>query len=168
MAGSKSTTARRFTGLSARLLLLTVFFVMVSEVLIYAPSIGRFRLVYLQEHIAAAHLASLALEVPTDNMVSAGLRRELLDHAGSFGIVLRRSESKALMLSNDMPPRIDATFDIREQRFFPLIGAAFAALARDGDWFLRIIDTSPRNPKVVIETIINEAPMRRAMLDYSG
>ena len=33
--------------LSARLLLLTIVFVMVSEVLIYAPSIGRFRLVYL-------------------------------------------------------------------------------------------------------------------------
>lgn len=168
MTGSKSTAMRRFTGLSARLLLLTIFFVMVSEVLIFAPSIGRFRLVYLQERIAAAHLASLALEVPTDNMVSAGLRRELLNHAGSFGIVLRRLKSKALMLSNDMPPRIDATFDIREQRFFPLIGEAFATLARDGDRFLRIIDISPRNPKVVIETIINEAPLRAAMLDYSG
>ena len=29
------------TGMSARLLLLTVFFVMLSEVFIYAPSIGR-------------------------------------------------------------------------------------------------------------------------------
>ena len=168
MTGLKSTTTRRFTGLSARLLLLTIFFVMVSEVLIYAPSIGRFRLVYLQERIAAAHLASLALEVPTDNMVSAGLRQELLNHAGSFGIVLRRPASKALILSNDMPPRIDATFDIREKRFFPLIGEAFATLARDGDWFLRIIGISPRNPKILIETVINEAPMRTAMFDYSG
>ncbi len=34
--------------LSARLLVLTAFFVMLSEVLIYVPSIARFRLVYLE------------------------------------------------------------------------------------------------------------------------
>ena len=42
------------TGLSARLLLLTVFFVMLSEVFIYAPSIGRYRIAYMEERIAAA------------------------------------------------------------------------------------------------------------------
>src|SRR3546814_2323330 len=37
--------------LSAKLLLLTLAFVMLAEVLIYAPSIGRMRVVYLQERI---------------------------------------------------------------------------------------------------------------------
>lgn len=124
MRGSNTRSLRRYTGLSARLLLLTITFVMLSEVFIYAPSVGRFRLVYLEERIAAAHLASLALEVPPDNMVSASLREELLNHAKSFGIVLRRPASKALMLSSDMPPRIDATFDLREEALFPLIGQA--------------------------------------------
>ena len=114
MKGSNIRSLRRYTGLSARLLLLTIIFVMLSEFLIYAPSVGRFRLVYLEERIAAAHLASLALEVPPDNMVSASLREELLNHAKSFGIVLRRPKSKALMLSSDMPPRLDATFDLRD------------------------------------------------------
>lgn len=168
MRDFKSGSSKRLTGLSARLLLLTVFFVMLSEVLIYAPSIARYRLVYLQEHIAAAHMASLALEVPTDQLVSAALRRELLSHAGSFGIVLHKPTSKALMLSGDMPPRIEATIDLRNQRFFPLIGAAFATLAHGGDHFLRIIDVSPRNPDILVETVINEAPLREAMLDYSG
>ena len=40
--------------LSGRLLLLTIFFVMLAEVLIYAPSIGRYRKVYFDERIAAA------------------------------------------------------------------------------------------------------------------
>ncbi len=168
MTGLDSGIRRRFTGLSARLLLLTIFFVMVSEVLIYAPSIARFRVTYLEQRIAAAHLASLALAVPTDNMVSAGLRLELLSHARSFGIVLRRPESKALVLSHDMPPHIDAVYDIRDHRFFPLIGEAFATLARDGDRYLRIVGVSPRNPKILVETIINEAPLRAEMLDFSG
>ena len=168
MTGSDMRSVNRFTGLSARLLLLTIAFVMLSEIFIYAPSVGRFRLVYLKERVAAAHLASLALEVPPDNLVSASLREQLLDHAGSFGIVLRRPASKALMLSSDMPPRIDATFDLREERFFPLIGQAFVTLAGDGKRFLRIIGTSPKDTSVVVETVISETPMRDAMLDYSG
>ena len=69
------------TGMSARLLLLTVFFVMLSEVFIYAPSIGRYRITYMEERIAAAHLASLALEAPSDNRVSSELLEELLKSA---------------------------------------------------------------------------------------
>ena len=48
--------------LSARLLVLTVLFVMLAQVLIFAPSIGRYRLEYLTERLAQAHLALLALE----------------------------------------------------------------------------------------------------------
>jgi len=154
-------------GLSARLLLLTMFFVMLSEVFIYAPSIGRFRVVYLQERIAAAHLASLALEVPPDNMVSAQLREKLLDNAGAYGIVLRRPASKALILSADMPPKIDATYDLRKGGFFTLIGQAFAVLAGDGARVLRLIGIAPKAPGVVVEVVIDEAPLRAVMLDYS-
>ena len=47
--------------LSAKILLLTVACLLIGEVLIYVPSVARFRLTYLQERIAAAHLASLTL-----------------------------------------------------------------------------------------------------------
>ena len=49
-----------FRSLSARLLLLTIFFVMLGEVLIFVPSVARFRLNFLENKIAAAHLAGLA------------------------------------------------------------------------------------------------------------
>ncbi|HLB79941.1 MAG TPA: sensor histidine kinase, partial [Dongiaceae bacterium] len=78
--------------LSARLLVLTVFFVMLSEVLIYAPSAGRFRLTYLQERLAAGHLAILALQATPDYMVGAELEAELLRHADSYVIGLRRPD----------------------------------------------------------------------------
>ena len=48
------------TGLSARLLFLTVFFVMLSEVFIYAPSIGRYRISYMAERIAASSISASA------------------------------------------------------------------------------------------------------------
>src|SRR3546814_17141106 len=70
--------------LSARLLVLTVFFVMLAEVLIYAPSAGRFRLTYLEERLAAGHLAILALQATPDYMVRAELEAELLNHACAY------------------------------------------------------------------------------------
>lgn len=50
------------TSLSAKLLLLTILFVLLAEVLIYAPSIARFRMGYLEERLAAAHIAALSVE----------------------------------------------------------------------------------------------------------
>jgi signal transduction histidine kinase len=155
------------SGLSARLLVLTIFFVMLTEFFIYAPSIGRYRLVYMEERIAAAHLASLALEAPPERVFGDRLLGQLLDHARSQGIVLRRESSRAMMLSRDMPPSVAATYDLREGRFFSLIWEAFLVLSRDGSRFVRVVGPSPKNPKVLVETIIDEAPMRAEMIDYS-
>ena len=161
-------SGRRFwTGLSARLLVLTIFFVMLSEVFIYAPSIGRYRLVYLQERIAAAHLASLAVQGPPEGTITKPRLRELLDHARSHGVVLRRQASKALMLSGDMPPRVDDTYDLRRTEFFSLIWEALMVLAGENNRVIRVIAPSPKSPGVLVETIIDEAPMRMEMFDYS-
>src|SRR3546814_12514015 len=74
--------------LSAKLLLLTIVFVMLAEVMIYAPSIGRMRLVYLAERLAAAHLSILALEATPDNMVSTEMEGELLPHDRTYTVGL--------------------------------------------------------------------------------
>ena len=100
------------TGLSARLLVLTVFFVMLSEVLIFLPSVARDRLAYLEDRIDAAQLAVFALEATPDNMVSQALANQLLAHVGAHGIVVHKPNT-TLMLDAEMPPAIDATFDLR-------------------------------------------------------
>lgn len=138
MIAAKRGVSRHFTGLSAQLLVLTIFFVIVAEVLIYAPSIERYRLVYMEERIAAAHLASLAMLAPPGDPLSEGLLNEILDHARSFGVVLRRPESKAFIFGRNMPPGIAATYDLREGEFFPLIWQAFEVLTRDGPRFIRV------------------------------
>src|SRR5256885_2323881 len=73
--------APRF-GLSAKLLLLTVLFVMVAEVFIYVPSIANFRLNWLNDRLAAAHTAALVLDAAPSSMVPDSLARQLLDSIG--------------------------------------------------------------------------------------
>src|SRR5256885_14092513 len=49
-------------GLSGKLLVLTILFVMVAEVLIYVPSIANFRYNWLNDKISAAYTAALVFQ----------------------------------------------------------------------------------------------------------
>lgn len=153
-------------GLSARLLLLTIFFVMLSEFLIYAPSIGRYRMVYMQERIAAAHLASMATGAPVEGTIPGRLTAELLDHARSRRIVIR-NVSDEVTLAGDGPIAIEAVYDLRKAAFFPLIWEAFLVLGRGGNRMIEVVAPSPRSPDILVRTVIQEAPMRMEMFDYS-
>lgn len=154
-------------GLSARLLLLTIGFVMVAELLIYAPSISRFRKTYLEEAVAQAHLAALALEATSDAVVGPDLENELLFHAGAYAIVLKRPDRRVLMLSKDMPPRVDAVVDMTDMTPLDWLAEAFATLLRRQNRVLRVMGDSPKAPDVMVEAVIDEAPLRMAMYDYS-
>ena len=169
MADSVSPKAGRFRmGLSVRLLILTVFFVMVAEILILAPSIARYRKAYLEEHIARGHLASLALQATPDHMVSRELEAELLDHAGAYAVALKSGERRLLALHRPMPPGIDLTFNLDGTTFFGWIRDAAEAMARDGNRVLRVMGRSAQDPEMTVEIVIDEAPMRDAMFGYTG
>ena len=110
------------TGLSARLLILTVAFVMLAELLIYTPSIAKYRMDWLQGRIAAARLVSLALDATPDYMVSEAVKAELLAHAEAYAIVIQKPGDVRRVLAGDMPPRADARFDLRGDGMMDMIG----------------------------------------------
>lgn len=154
--------------LSARVLLLTIAFVMLGEVLIYAPSAGRFRLEYLRDRLATAHVAILALLATPNFMVSDSLQAELMQHAGAYVVALKRPDGvKLMMRAKSGVPQVDAAFDLTHPRFFPLIGDAFATLWHSGNRVIRVMGPSPKDPHAIVEVVIDEAPMRAALIDYS-
>src|SRR5262249_17650253 len=61
-AADGSSRVRARMGLSAKLLVLTLSFVMIAEVLIYVPSVANFRLNWLSDRLPAAHTAALVVE----------------------------------------------------------------------------------------------------------
>jgi signal transduction histidine kinase len=155
-------------GLSARLLLLTIAFVMLAEVLIYTPSIGRFRKVYLEERLADAHLAILALEATPNQMVGEELELELLSHVGAKMVALKKPGAGKLMLLAERPDKIDATFDLRQAGFFGLIGEAFVTLQAPDGRVLRVLGPSPKDRDILVEVVLDETPLKTAMIDFSG
>ena len=81
--------------LSGRFLLLTTLFVMLAEVLIFVPSVARFREDYLLSRLERAQIAALAL-LAGDDMIEPEVEEELLRTAGVFNVVLRRDELRQL------------------------------------------------------------------------
>src|SRR5215475_3926516 len=59
-------------GLSGKLLVLTILFVMLAEVLIYVPSIANFRLTWLADRLAVARTVALVLEAKNAGVPSEG------------------------------------------------------------------------------------------------
>jgi len=100
--------------LSGRFLLLTVVFVMLAEILIFVPSIARFRQDYLTERLERSQIASLALLATQNDMVNPDLEIELLSNAGVLSIALRRDAIRELVLALPMPSMVEETFDFRD------------------------------------------------------
>jgi len=151
-------------GLSSRILLLTCLFVLLGEVLIYLPSIARFRLVFLEERLAAAELAALALEAAPEGRLDPALEARLLRYAGVSAVTLWRGGAE-LVLGRIEP--VDRVVDLAERTPRQLIPDALGVLVAEPDRRLRVVGPSPREPGTVIDVILPEAPLRAAMLDYS-
>ena len=82
--------------LSGRFLVLTVIFVMVAEILIFMPSIARFREEYLLARLERAQIASLNL-LAAGEMIAPEVEQELLRNAGVLNVVLRRDVARELV-----------------------------------------------------------------------
>lgn len=150
--------------LSGRFLILTTIFVMLAEVLIFVPSIARFREDYLLARLERAQIASLALLA--DDMLETSLEAELLENAEVFNVVLRRDEMRQLMLSSPMPQPISATYDLRDAGAVTLITDALARLFTPENQIIRVIGAPVRKAGLLIEITMETAPLRTAMIDY--
>src|SRR5262245_33320697 len=104
---------RRRFGLSAKLLLLTILFVMLAEVLIFVPSVANFRITWLTDRLTAAQLAALAAEAVPGGVVPDALRLELLRTAQVKAVALKRDNERRLVLPADGSLNFDSTYDFR-------------------------------------------------------
>jgi signal transduction histidine kinase len=150
--------------LSGRFLILTTAFVMLAEVLIFVPSVARFREDYLLARLERAQIASLVLLA--EDMIEMDLEAELLANAEVFNVVLRRDEARELMLSSPMPGPVVATFDLRDASPWVLIRDALARLVDGRNQIIRVIGMPVRQGGLVIEVTMESAPLRAAMIDY--
>lgn len=150
--------------LTGRFLMLTVVFVMAAEIMIFVPSIARYREDFLLSHLERAQIASLALLA--NDSIDMKLEDELLANAGVYNVVLRRNEIRQLVLSSPIPGQIYVTYDLRSATALGLIKDAMAVLVQPEDRVIRVIGDPVKQAGLLIEVTLPTAPLRMAMIDY--
>jgi signal transduction histidine kinase len=160
-------------GLSAKLLLLTVLFVMLAEVCIYIPSIARFRIEWLSNKLDQAYIATQVFEAAPE--VPDPLSQQLLKRIGARTLAIKIDEEgrqrRRLLTPPNQPgealQQVQREVDVRNVRPLRSIVEAFQTLfvTEDTD-LLRAVGPAPPNGEF-IEMVIEEGPLRKDMWTYS-
>lgn len=152
--------------LSGRLLLLTVLYAMLTQVLIFVPSIGRYYRNELSAKVEAAEIAILPFTEPT-NGLSDALRAQLLTRAGAVAVMLPRADQREIFLSNEMPSKIDMRVDLRDKNPFTDMINGMDCLLRGGMRTLQITAPTKIRGAEAVQAIVNEKPIHSQLKSYA-
>lgn len=153
-------------GLSGKVLLLTMVFVMLGEVLIFLPSIANFRIQWLKGRIAQAETATLAAEAAPDQLLSNDLRSEILKGAGVIVVSIKKGPMRQLVLRGSEDLMVDASFDLRSTAWYTAVNDAFVTLFTSSDRIISVVDKPPNMSGDEIQITLHEDMLRAAMLRY--
>jgi signal transduction histidine kinase len=154
-------------GLSGKLLLLTIVFVMLAEILIYVPSVANFRLNWLNDKLASAHTAALVLEAAPRESLPDSVIRDTLASFGARLIAMKMGSQRRLLAMTDLPPRVHQDVDMRAVSAWRAIADAYDTLfnTKPGDT-MRVVGPAPMGG-TFLEIVIDEVPLRNAMVAFS-
>ncbi|MGC2201519.1 MAG: HAMP domain-containing sensor histidine kinase [Stellaceae bacterium] len=152
--------------LSARLLVLTIFFVMVGEVLIFVPSVARYRMTYFEDRLAAGYLATLAVEASSTGRLEQSLTDKLLARVGAQGVALYRADGSELRLDRSHPPQPSFTIDLTHPNILLAIRGSFRTLLSQGNRVLRVLGPAWTGDADTVGVLLDEAPLRAELWDF--
>jgi len=155
-------------GLSARLLLLTVLFVVLGGALTLPPALAAYERQWLLDRVRAAELASLAPEVAPDRVVSEQLKAQFLNGAGVDIVAVSVDGARRLVFARPRPAGPEAPYlvDLRERA--PGLGwlAPFRTLMGPDGRRVRVV-AEPRFRKAdFVEFVASDGELKRALASY--
>jgi signal transduction histidine kinase len=169
LPGVKGKIGRLVLGLPAKLLLLTIAFVMVAEVFTFVPSVANYRRNWLVRRVVAAKIASLALEASGGAALPERLRKELLMTAGVHAVSVKRADFRRLVLGMPDETEIAAIYDLRAPGSFELMKDAIGAFVTPPGRLVRVIGSSEMMQQGdEIDVVIDETPLRADLWKYAG
>ena len=175
---AQAPAATRRGSLSAKLLLYTVGFVMVAEILIFVPSIAFFRLNWMIDRLNLAQVAALVAQAAPDGTLPDMLRDDLLQSADVRVITLRRANQRRLILSVPIDTPVAETFDLSGDgrttsirrspgHLFELIRDAVMVFTMREQTYIRVIGEPGMGGHDQLEIVMPVRPLRRAMVQHA-
>lgn len=153
-------------GLSTKLLLLTILFVLLAEVLVFIPSVANFRLRWLQERLGTAAAVSVVLMQGDNASLPRDVQHDVLMSIGAKAIAVRDGGVARLLMVPEMPPQVDEHISIDGTGPLEAITGALDTAFFGGDRMLRVYGKVGDSDKE-FELVIPDSKLRKAMLVYS-
>jgi methyl-accepting chemotaxis protein len=153
-------------GLSTKLLLLTMLFVLIAEVLIFIPSIANFRLRWLEERLSTAAAVATVLVDEDASSLSRATQDDVLASLGAKAVAVRDEGMSQLLVAADMPPEIDEHVSIAATSPIAAVRDALSTALWGGNRMLRVFGPVGDSTKE-FELIIPDGDLRSAMMVYA-
>lgn len=163
--GNGSAQGFRLGGLSGKLLLLTIVFVMLAEICIYVPSVANFRNGWLQDRLTTAGVAASVLA--ETNTIAPRLQRELLRTTGAVAISLDQGSRRSLIAMGETIPIVEFVVDMGEMSLLQAIVESFQTLAHSGDDLMRVVGKGQMGYVKRVDIVLPVKLLRADMLAFS-
>ncbi|TCL72243.1 HAMP domain-containing sensor histidine kinase [Rhizobium sp. BK251] len=158
--------AGMFTGLSGKLLWLTVVFIMFAEVLIFVPSVANMRLRWLEDRLNTAAAAAIVIDGLQPIELPRALQKETLEATGTKAIVLRKDGTSRLLAMSSMPTSVDEQYDLTSVTPLTAIRDALDTLIFGGGRIIRVFGPVG-DTNTGVEVVLKDNNLRKAMFAYA-
>ncbi|WP_027230517.1 HAMP domain-containing sensor histidine kinase [Phyllobacterium sp. UNC302MFCol5.2] len=156
-----------FKRLSGKLLLLTLLFGLVAEVMIFVPTMADMRIRWLSDRLNTVAAASVVLAANDSEEIPRTVQDDVLLATGTKAIALREKGASRLLAVAEMPSKVDRHVDITVTDPITVIRDAFDTVINGGNRIIRVYGPIGDTGKV-IELLTADGPLRNAMLRYAG
>ena len=152
--------------LSSKLLVMTIVFVMLAEIVIFIPSAAMFRQTWLQERAEAAGLLTLAIEGVPNFEGGQMLSSRFMQDTDVTMVAQKREGMSQVVLG--MPPTSNKILltDLRKSRRLPLFRESFRDFFGDGKAYIRILSQPTVQGVEALEVLVPQKALTAALRDY--
>jgi len=156
------------SGLSGRILILVLLYLMVAGALVYFPSVVRYHRQLLIDRIESAELAILPFTEAPSAQLSSELRGRLLTEAGVLAIVLRGGgQQEYFLIGEGEPPPIEAVYNTSPSDFFTEMRDVIRCLTAPAGRVIRIDAQTALMEGLTIFVVANEDGLRADLIAFS-
>ncbi|KKX31863.1 HAMP domain-containing histidine kinase [Rhizobiaceae bacterium LC148] len=157
---------RLFSGLSGRLLWLTVVFVMLAEILIFMPSVAGMRMNWLRDRLDTAAAAGIVIDGLQPAELPRAVQDDTLLATGTKLIALKKDGTSRLLAAVDVPPQVDDQYDLADISMPTSMKDALNTLFFGGGRVMRVYGPIGES-EMIIELVMTDDALRKDMLRYS-
>lgn len=153
-------------GLSTKLLLLTIPFVLLAEVLIAIPSIADFGRAWMGARLRTAAAVAIVVMDSGPRSLSMQASSRVLRASGVRAIAAREAGVSRMLVVSEVPPQVDEHIDLDKLGLLGATEQAFDTMLFGGNRLLRVfgrIDDS----NTQFEIVFSDFGLRQSLLEYA-